>query len=580
MDEQICNGIYAGTNSYINVSFDSSSQGQVAMVIYEWADSNYLGAVTPGSDTSLPRTYICTTDAVRAGLCAASDVGMFILDLPANKTVAETSIWGSSIAFSGTPSAPASLTQSNSSVSSSTRASFWDNPDGPPTPPADPSLDDYTSPWLARRALTQRAPEDTMPTTPMTGATIQYIQPIHYHVNKTGYYCVGAIPVTVLHQGETGGTNHTHASFSGTVLFQNEFWGQLPAAEYPKITFYMIVMLAYTGFAAGWAFLCLRHRHDLLPIQNYVSALFGLVVVEMLANWAYYRYVNAHGDGTASKVFLFVVSILDAARNSLSFFLLLIVSLGLGVVREEIDAMNKARILAAAHAFFGVVYAVGMDLVQLETASAFLLLLCVVPLAVTMTVFLLWIMYGLTGTIAELAARKQKYKLGMFKKLYRVLIAAVVALFIFFITSSMSFSSRYEEDYTPRSWKNRWWLLDGWLVLLYMAVFVTIAFFWRPTGSNRRLAMSDELAQDEEDAEDYDLEAIQMRGDRAKMEAMMGIDDMGAGGGPQEGRIALRGDDGDDDGDTVFEIGDEGSDDEGDRRKSREAIVPAKDRTD
>lgn len=44
-----------------------------------------------------------------------------------------------------------------------------------------------------------------------------------------------------------------------------------------------------------------------------------------------------------------------------------------------------------------VLYAVGMDLVELETASALLLLLFVVPLAVTMTVFLLWIMYGLTG---------------------------------------------------------------------------------------------------------------------------------------------------------------------------------------
>ena len=49
----------------------------------------------------------------------------------------------------------------------------------------------------------------------------------------------------------------------------------------------------------------------------------------------------------------FSVSILDAARNSLSFFLLLIVSLGLGVVREEIPEINKARLLGAAHALFG-----------------------------------------------------------------------------------------------------------------------------------------------------------------------------------------------------------------------------------
>lgn len=107
------------------------------------------------------------------------------------------------------------------------------------------------------------------------------------------------------------------------------------------------------------------------------------------------------------------VSILDAARNSLSFFLLLIVSLGLGVVREELEVMPKARLLAILHAIFGglcsicplqsltnhfsVLYAVGMDLIELETVSGMLLLFFVIPLAVTMTTFLLWIMYGLTG---------------------------------------------------------------------------------------------------------------------------------------------------------------------------------------
>ena len=135
----------------------------------------------------------------------------------------------------------------------------------------------------------------------------------------------------------------------------------------------------------------------------------------MLANWAYYRFQNAQGPGLASKVFLFVgtpfptffpahtesrphpVSILDAGRNSLSFFLLLIVSLGLGVVKEELDFMNKCRILAGLHALFGVIYAVGMDLVELETVQGMILLMFVIPLAVTMTIFLLWIMYGLTG---------------------------------------------------------------------------------------------------------------------------------------------------------------------------------------
>lgn len=53
--------------------------------------------------------------------------------------------------------------------------------------------------------------------------------------------------------------------------------------------------------------------------------------------------------------------------------------------------------------------------------------------------------------------------------------------------------------------------MDGYLALLYLVAFSSIAYLWRPTPNNRRLAMFDELAQDEEDAEDYDLEALEHR---------------------------------------------------------------------
>lgn len=46
-----------GTYTYIYhiVTFDErSSQGQVAMVIYEWKDVKFLGVTTPTSDDSLP----------------------------------------------------------------------------------------------------------------------------------------------------------------------------------------------------------------------------------------------------------------------------------------------------------------------------------------------------------------------------------------------------------------------------------------------------------------------------------------------------------------------------------------------
>lgn len=178
----------------------------------------------------------------------------------------------------------------------------------------------------------------------------------------------------------------------------------------------------------------------------------------------------------------------------------------------------------------------------------------------------------------QLAARKQRFKLGMFKRLYWVLVGAVVIIMIFFVVSSMAFSNRMAEgsiccpsllkrltalraDYAANSWQSRWWLLDGWLALLYLVVFSTIAYIWRPSENNARLAMSDEIAQDEEEAEDYDMAALEdrMKGDDDDDDAdahTLVENGNGNGRGRRRGRNSL-GDDG-----VVFEIGDQDSDDD------------------
>jgi hypothetical protein len=90
--------------------------------------------------------------------------------------------------------------------------------------------------------------------------------------------------------------------------------------------------------------------------------------------------------------------------------------------------MFKAQALTGAHFVFGgtlnscfpnlllklpiVLYAVGIVELELESTSALILLLFVIPLAFTLSGFLLWIMYSLNATMTQLKARKQRYKLG------------------------------------------------------------------------------------------------------------------------------------------------------------------------
>ncbi|CAA7265932.1 unnamed protein product [Cyclocybe aegerita] len=538
---QTCSGMWGGPSAYINVTFDNSSQGQLAMVIYEWADVRYLGKeAKPATEEDLPRIYVCTSSAVTGGYCTREQLGLFILDLPAGKTVNETSIWSARVEL------PANKTSSVGGEASSN--GFWDNPAGNPTPPADP----YASPW--RRDAFSLPSLSARQATPISSSgTLEYTGPIHYPVPKTGFYCVAAIPVTVQSNPTRRADTDVpyHPTYKGTVLFQNTFKGQLPATDYPKVNFYFLMFIAYATFGALWAWFCYRHMHELLPIQYYLSGLVGLLVIEMLANWVYYRYLNAHGKSTASTVFLIVVAILDAGRNSMSFFMLLVVSLGLSVVRESLGkAMLKCQALAGAHFLFGILYAIGIVELELESTSALVLLLFIIPLAFTLSGFLLWIMYALNATIAHLRSRKQRYKLKMFERLYYILLFTVLVIAAFFVVSSMSFSGRLAEDYAAKTWRLRWWLLDGWLALLYLVGFVSIALLWRPN----------EIAQDEEDAEDYDLEAIQSRSHLREEE-----DDDDDAATLVAGRRGNSNNVANDD--VVFEIGDE--DDEDDEAAKR-----------
>jgi hypothetical protein len=171
------------------VSF-STSQGHLAIVIYEWTDNSYLGKVTSESDESLPvierfifsvlnmclqstsqqKTYICTSDAVKGGFCSPDDLGRFIFDFPKGTSINNTSFWSAVVDL--TPRPPVVHR--------------------PVVGPMARSLSEEVTPLFRHRRV-----EHDMSTTlnPSPSGVLRYQQPIQYHVRKTGYYCVGQLCV-------------------------------------------------------------------------------------------------------------------------------------------------------------------------------------------------------------------------------------------------------------------------------------------------------------------------------------------------------------------------------------------------
>ncbi len=246
-----------------------------------------------------------------------------------------------------------------------------------------------------------------------------------------------------------------------------------------------------------------------VPVQNYITAILVFLVIEQLMTWGFYGasiqnhgqgttltptdYQNRNGNNWGTRVWMIIVSILNAGRNSFSFFLLLIVCMGYGVVKPSLGrTMIYVRFLAIGHFVFGVIYAVASLSVTPDNAGP-LVLLVILPLAGTLTAFYVWTLNSLNMTMKDLVDRKQNVKAMMYKKLWWCILGSIMVIFGFFFINSFTFAGRNDPGFVPDHWQTRWFILDGWLNLVYLFDIAFVAYLWRPTVNNRRFAMSDEV---------------------------------------------------------------------------------------
>lgn len=287
-------------------------------------------------------------------------------------------------------------------------------------------------------------------------------------------------------------------------MFQNAF-GHLSASQVPKLSFYAGAAIVYAVVLGFWLFSYIRFRSDILPVQNYITAICGFLVIEMIVIWGYYEFLNRTEQNTGSKVYLVILSIFNSFRNAFTFFLLLIVCLGYGVVKPSLgDVMWKCRALGAAHFLFAILYTISSYIIPPDSTSPWILLV-ILPLSFTMTGFYIWILSSLTHTIKFLEDRKQHVKALMYKNLWRLLLGSVLVIFGFFFLNSLIFANESPLEFITNHWQSRWFMLDGWLNVVYFVDFCIIAFIWRPTENNRRFAMSTQLAQDENEAQEFEI---------------------------------------------------------------------------
>lgn len=318
-----------------------------------------------------------------------------------------------------------------------------------------------------------------------------------YKVLSTGYYCIATY------------SSDDSAKFSGTINFRNAF-GQLPAAEINKLPLYGLLAIFYLVAMALYSFAFWKHKHELLPLQKYLLAFFLFLTAEQIFIWAYYDIKNEKGDTAGTKVYMVFVSLLNGGKMSFSFFLLLVIALGYGVVYPKLNKklMRRCQFFAAFNFALCVAYLIQNYLTNPESTSL-LPLITLVPLALTMLAFYFMILKSMSQTLRYLQEQRQVVKLKMYKKLLTTIYVSLFILFAGLVVSSFVFIGMNSIEMVEQHWRTRFFFMDFWPSLVYYFVFVTIAFIWRPTDSSYMLACSQQLPTDPENVADFDLDDLQ-----------------------------------------------------------------------
>uniref|UniRef100_M4BX30 GOST seven transmembrane domain-containing protein n=1 Tax=Hyaloperonospora arabidopsidis (strain Emoy2) TaxID=559515 RepID=M4BX30_HYAAE len=278
-------------------------------------------------------------------------------------------------------------------------------------------------------------------------------------------------------------------TFAGSMEIRNPY-GLLPAVLYGMLPFSGFLTAGYLMLDVFFAFLLIRHRHQLLSL-HWGIALILIMGTAASAVWLYALYrMNETGEPVCCPyptTFLVAV-ILDTLVRTLARVILLIVCLGYGIVRSHLSRLEVAvtAFLSLAYFVSGIADEVtrgtssGADFREKPTAWSFLQLLCNLA-------FIMWIQYSMERILRDLQDQKQFAKFNMYRWLAWSLAGFIVFFTALTVVAVCGRLGVFEWDV---EWE--WMQLVAWPVLNF-TVSAAMTFIWRPTQNSSQFAYSIQL---------------------------------------------------------------------------------------
>lgn len=298
----------------------------------------------------------------------------------------------------------------------------------------------------------------------------------------------------------------------GTKIHGRTVWknpeGYLPGKMIPLMTFHGVVALSYLVLGLLWFLRFVKYWKDIIQLHYYITAVIALGMCET-ALW-YFDYANLNTTGSRPMLITLWAVTVTAVKKTVSRLLLLVVSMGYGVVKPTLGGVTSRVLL------LGVIYFVASEALELvehlgniNDFSGKAKVYLVLPVAVLDACFILWIFSSLSTTLEKLQMRRNLAKLELYRKFTNSL-AIFVLLSIAWIGYELYFNA---SDPLSELWRISW-IIPAFWTLLAFSLLVVICVLWAPSDNPTRYAYA---------GDDIDEEAISLTG----VKAVTGPTDLG-----------------------------------------------------
>uniref|UniRef100_W5N6Z7 Transmembrane protein 87A n=1 Tax=Lepisosteus oculatus TaxID=7918 RepID=W5N6Z7_LEPOC len=263
-------------------------------------------------------------------------------------------------------------------------------------------------------------------------------------------------------------------------------------ADWPLMIFFMVMCIVYVLFGALWLLWCICYWKDLLRIQFWIGAVILLGMLEKAVFYSEYQNIRYKGEYIQGAVIF--AELLSALKRSLARILVLIVSLGYGIVKPRLGTtVHRLAAVGLLYLLFSSVEGV------LRVTGGFygtVALVANLSLSLIDSCVMWWthVFISLSQTIRLLKLRKNVVKLALYRHFTNTLIFSVLASMIFIIWTTKVFKMADCQT----GWRDLW-VDDAFWRLLFSTILLVIMVLLRPSVNSQRFSYSPLIDEDEED---------------------------------------------------------------------------------